>query len=124
MPNKRKTKDFNPYNCGVMHFMNLISGKWKIIIMYAISQGSNRFSILQKVIPTISKQMLVNQLRELEKDGIIERKIFAEVPPRVEYNLTTYGKSMVPVIMAMQDWGINDMRNRGITDVKEKVMAV
>lgn len=110
MTNKRKNKDFNPYNCGVAHFLNRIGGKWKVLIIYAISIKTNRFSLLQKGIPAISKQMLVNQLRELEEDKIIERIIFAQIPPRVEYYITPYGKTLMPVIAVIQQWGFNDMK--------------
>ncbi|UII29592.1 helix-turn-helix transcriptional regulator [Fulvivirga ulvae] len=106
----RKNKDFNPYNCGVTHFLNLIGGKWKIIILYAVSKDCNRYSSLQRMIPAISKQMLVNQLRELEEDKIIERIVYAEIPPRVEYKLTPYGKSMIPVIQTIREWGDNDLK--------------
>jgi DNA-binding HxlR family transcriptional regulator len=110
----RKNKDFNPYNCPVTHCLNLIGGKWKILIIYAISKNCNRFSKLQKAITVISKQMLVNQLRELENDKIIEREIFAETPPRVEYKITPYGQSLMPVIQVIQKWGLNDMSLRSI----------
>ena len=66
--------------------------------------------MLQRAIPTISKQMLVNQLRELEEDKIIERLIFAEIPPRVEYKVTKYGSSLMPVIGVMQDWCLKDLK--------------
>ena len=112
MKNKRKNKDFNPLKCGVTHFLNMVGGKWKVLVIYAISKNRNRFSLLQKTIPHISKQMLINQLRELEDDGLIERKIFAEVPPRVEYAITEYGKSMMPLISEIQLWGENDMREK------------
>jgi len=65
--------------------------------------------MLQRAIPLISKQMLVNQLRELEEDKIIERTIYAEIPPRVEYKVTDYGMSLMPVISVLQDWGIKDL---------------
>jgi len=65
--------------------------------------------MLQRAIPLISKQMLVNQLRELEEDGIIDRTIFAEIPPRVEYKVTEYGMSLMPVISVLQDWGVKDL---------------
>ena len=110
MAQSRKNKDFNPNNCPVTHFLNKIGGKWKILVLYAISKNYNRFSMLQKVIPMISKQMLINQLRELEEDGIIERTIFAEIPPRVEYKLTDYGQSLMPIILTIQDWGIKDLQ--------------
>lgn len=110
MGNKRKNKDFNPTNCGVTHFLNRIGGKWKVLIIYAISINCNRFSLLQRGITQISKQMLVNQLRELEEDGILERIIFAEIPPRVEYKITSYGQSLMPVISVIQDWGLKDLK--------------
>ena len=69
---KRKTKGFNPNNCPVTHCLNLIGGKWKPVIIFLIRKECNRFSMLQRAIPDISKQMLVNQLRELEEDGVLE----------------------------------------------------
>jgi len=65
---------------------------------------------MQRAMPLISKQMLVNQLRELEEDKIIERIIYAEIPPRVEYKITKYGQSLMPVIDVLQDWGLRDMK--------------
>jgi len=112
MVTTRKNKNFNPFNCGVTHFLNIVGGKWKVLVIYAISKKCNRFSLLQKIIPHISKQMLINQLRELEEDGLIQRKIFAEVPPRVEYSLTEYGKSMMSIILNIQKWGEIDMEEK------------
>ncbi len=117
MENARKNKDFNPNNCPVTHCMNKIGGKWKPIVIFLINMGKNRFSLLQKAIPEISKQMLVNQLRELEEDNLIERTIFAEIPPRVEYNLSNYGKSVLPIIGIMADWGKTDMKNKNLRDL-------
>jgi len=110
MENGRKNKDFNPHNCPVTHALNIIGGKWKILIIYAISKNCNRFSSLKRAIPMISKQMLVNQLRELEADKIIDRVIFAEIPPRVEYKITEYGQTLTPVINILQDWGLKDLK--------------
>lgn len=105
----KKNKNFNPNNCPVTYCLNLIGGKWKPVIIHLVRKGGNRFSILQKAIPDISKQMLVNQLRELESDGILERKVYAEVPPRVEYALTDLGQSILPIIDWMEKWGIAQM---------------
>jgi len=91
--------------CPVTFCMSRIGGKWKPILLHLISKGANRFGILQKGIEGISKQMLTKQLRELEADGILHREIFAEIPPRVEYSLTPYGQSLMPVIASMRDWG-------------------
>ncbi len=66
--------------------------------------------MLQRAVPVVSKQMLVNQLRELEEDGILERTIYAEIPPRVEYKITEYGQSLLPILYVMQDWGLNDLK--------------
>ena len=93
--------------------MNKIGGKWKILIIYAISKNCNRFSKLQKALPLISKQMLVNQLRELEADNILERTIYPEIPPRVEYKLTVHGQTLMPVIAILQDWGLKDLAIAG-----------
>lgn len=112
MANTRKNKDFNPNNCPVTHFLNKVGGKWKIMILYGISKRCNRFSMLQKAIPAISKQMLVNQLREMEDDGLIERIIYAEIPPRVEYKVTKHGQSLMPIIAVMQDWGLKDIKRQ------------
>jgi len=113
----RKNKDYNPYNCGVTQCLNKVGGKWKSLIIHLIRKDYNRFSSLKKIIPGISKQMLVNQLRELEEDNILERIIYAEIPPRVEYKITEYGQTLIPVINFMQAWGLEDMKNT--IDAKE-----
>lgn len=108
MGNKRKNKDFNPNGCPVTHCMNLIGGKWKPVIIHLLRKDCNRFSMLQRAIPDISKQMLVNQLREMEEDGLVERIIYAEIPPRVEYKMSAYGMTLFPIIDAMSEWGLKD----------------
>jgi DNA-binding HxlR family transcriptional regulator len=115
MATTRKNKDFNPNNCPVTHCLNRIGGKWKIMIIYVISKNCNRFSKMQQVIPTISKQMLVNQLRELEEDKIIERIAYSETPPRVEYKITEYGMTLMPVIDVLQNWGLEDLKKKMAT---------
>lgn len=101
----RKTKDFTPGNCPVVYCMNVIGGKWKPSIIHMIRTDRNRYSLILKNITEISKQTLTNQLRELESDGIIERIIYAEIPPRVEYKITPYGSSILPIIDSMYQWG-------------------
>ncbi len=113
MDNQRKNKDFNPNNCPVTHCLNKIGGKWKPVILFLIRKECNRFSLLQRAIPDISKQMLVNQLRELEEDGILDRVIFAEIPPRVEYGISAYGTTLFPIIDQMSDWGLKDLELTG-----------
>ena len=114
MGNTRKNKDFNPNNCPVTHCLNRIGGKWKPLIMYAISKNVNRLSLLQKALPVVSKQMLVNQLRELEEDKIVDRVVYAQVPPRVEYTITEYGESLMPILYIMQEWGLKDLKKSGL----------
>lgn len=104
-----RNKEFNPNNYPVTHCLNKIGGKWKPVIIYLIRKKCNRFGLLQRAIPNISKQMLTQQLRELEEDGLLERKIFAEIPPRVEYYITDYGTTPLPIIDAMSEWGLMDM---------------
>lgn len=114
----RKTKGFTPGNCPVVFCMNIIGGKWKPSIIHMIRSEKNRYSILLKNIPEISKQTLTNQLRELETDGIIERMVFPEIPPRVEYTITEYGKTILPIIDSMYTWGRQNMKtdNQGYCD--------
>lgn len=116
----RKTKEFTPGNCPVVYCMNIIGGKWKPSIIHMIRTDRNRYSILLKNITEISKQTLTNQLRELESDGIIERMIFPEIPPRVEYTITDYGKTLLPIIDSMYKWGRQHMKtdNKGYCDDK------
>ena len=85
--------------------MKVTSGKWKPIILFRLSKGINRFGILSRSIEGISKNMLTQQLRQMELYKIINRKIYAEIPPRVEYSLTTRGESLVPLFKSLADWG-------------------
>ena len=114
----KKTKEFTPGNCPVVYCMNIIGGKWKPSILHMIRTDRNRYSILLKNIQEISKQTLTNQLRELEIDGIIERNIFPEIPPRVEYTVTEFGKTLFPIIDSMYQWGRQNMKteNKGYCD--------
>lgn len=100
--------------CPVTFCMGVIGGKWKPIILYLISKGGNRFGILQRGIEGISKQMLTKQLRELEQDGILERVIYPEIPPRVEYFITDKGKTLFPIIEQMSAWGTANMKTANV----------
>jgi DNA-binding HxlR family transcriptional regulator len=96
-------------NCPVTATMGLIGGKWKILVLHLINNDINRFGKMTMMLKDISKQMLTTQLRELENDGLIERKIYPEIPPRVEYFLTERGKSLMPIIEKMKDWGLTHL---------------
>ena len=92
-------------NCPVTATMEVIGGKWKLLILYLIYNDINRFGKISMILKNISKQMLTTQLRELEADGIIERKIYPEIPPKVEYFLTKKGNALLPVIEKLKDFG-------------------
>lgn len=94
----------NPNSCTLVFAMNIIGGKWKPIIIYLLANGALRFGKLLLFIPNISKKVLTQQLRELEEDGLILRERFSEVPPRVEYSLSTKGSALLPVLKALSDW--------------------
>ena len=94
----------NPYKCPVTHAMNIIGGKWKPIIIYLLSKGRLRFGKLAMFVPSVSRKVLTDQLREMESDGLIIREKFNEIPPRVEYSLTESGKALIPLLYSLADW--------------------
>ncbi len=98
------TKDELP-ECPVATTVRLIGNKWKLLIIRDLLEGARRFGELKKSVSGISQKVLSENLRALESDGIISREVFAEVPPRVLYSLTDVGRSLLPVIDAMADWG-------------------
>ncbi len=85
--------------------LDVMGGKWKPLILYLLQEKTLRFSELQKQIDGITQKMLTQQLRELEADKIITRKVYPEVPPRVEYSITKHGKSLIPILLTMEKWG-------------------
>ena len=104
---------FDENNCPVMATMAVIGGKWKVTLVNRIYTDSPaRFGALKRCLKGISQTMLTSQLRELEEEGIISRKIYAEMPPRVEYTLTEFGLSLGPIIQTMADWGIKHRLNK------------
>jgi len=92
--------------CPVTASMGVIGGKWKILIIHLIRNDINRFGKMSMMLKDISRQMLTTQLRDLERDGIIERRVYAEIPPRVEYFLTPKGQALAPVMEALKEWGL------------------
>jgi len=103
------------YHCPVELVIELISGKWKLLILRELMSGTRRFSQLQRAIPGITQKMLTKQLRELERAGIVSRKVYPEVPPKVEYSLTELGKSLEEIFEAMHRWGERYMKEMGAT---------
>lgn len=96
---------FTEQSCPVTRAVHVIGGKWKLFIVYHLMHGTCRFGELRRRIPGITQQMLTAQLRELEADGIIQRKVYAEVPPKVEYSLTSVGQGLRTVTRHLAEWG-------------------
>lgn len=102
-------KDFQ---CPVEVTINLIGGKYKSLILWHVADRVLRFSELRKLIPGVTQKMLTQQLRDLEKNKLINRKVYPEVPPKVEYSISDLGKTMMPILNAMCDWGDYYVNNR------------
>ena len=92
--------------------LQTIGGKWKPLILQQLKSDKQRFGEIQRLIPEINKQMLTKNLRELENDGIILRKVYAVVPPKVEYSLSQTGQSLIPVLEVMENWGKEQINKR------------
>lgn len=98
--------------CPVTGMLQLIGGKWKPIILYCLRSETRRFGEIAARIPTISRKVLTEQLKELEQDNLVLRVQFNEIPPRVEYSLTALGKSLTPVLNEMEKWGIENILDK------------
>jgi DNA-binding HxlR family transcriptional regulator len=102
------------FNCPVKLTASIIGGKWKPPLLYHLEGRTRRFCELQRLIPGLTKKMLTQHLRELERDGIVHRKVYAEVPPRVEYSLTRHGESLKPILKLMSAWGARHRARYGL----------
>jgi DNA-binding HxlR family transcriptional regulator len=91
--------------CPVRNALVVIGGKWKPVIIYYLMEGTKRFGELRKCLPDSTQKMLTQQLRELERDGVLARKVHQVVPPKVEYSLTAYGRTLRPVMRELCKWG-------------------
>lgn len=111
MPKKTPLREVCPLDTAV----EALGGKWKSIIVYQLRRGTKRFSELQRAIPEATRQMLTQQLRQLEADGIVRRTVYPVIPPRVDYELTAMGKELEPVLSALEKWGGRVLVHRGGT---------
>lgn len=102
----------NPYQCPVTRTMSIIGGKWKPIILNCIGEKALRFGKLNQLIPAISNKVLSNELKELEELGLITRKEYSELPPRVEYQLTKVGLSLIPLLHELANWGNTNLAKK------------
>ena len=100
----RKQRHLEYANCPVEAAFDVIGGKWKAVILFQLSMGTKRFSELQRILFKVTPRMLTNQLRALERDGLVHREVYAQVPPKVEYSLTDLGHSLIPPLVALKDW--------------------
>lgn len=105
---KKKT-----YSCGLEASLAIIGGKWKCLILWGLGQNARRFGELRRIVVGISEKMLIQELKEMELDGIVKRTDFHEVPPRVEYSLTRFGVELQEVLRPLCDWGTKHMRRIG-----------
>lgn len=103
MKHKRYDCDFG---CPVEACLEVVGGKWKGVILFHLLGGTKRFNELMRLLPDVTQRMLTKQLRELEADQIVARKIYPEVPPKVEYSLTEFGQTLAPVLKVVQKWGV------------------
>jgi DNA-binding HxlR family transcriptional regulator len=118
--NKGRNMKSKKHNYPVEATLEVIGGKWKVLILYYLKENFRRFGELKSSIPGIAQKMLTQQLRELEADGLINRKVYAEVPPKVEYTLTKYGESLEPILKLMCQWG-TEHKNRIEKKLKREV---
>lgn len=94
----------NKLECPIMSTIAMISDKWKVLIICKLRRGTMRFNVLKRELQGVTQRVLTHQLRELESDGLVNRKVYAEVPPRVEYSLTNLGQTLVPVLEELENW--------------------
>ena len=118
--------DSQPFECPIQVIVDMIGGKWKLSILYQLFQGTKRYGELKRLIPNATERMLTLQLRELEASGIVQRTVYPEVPPKVEYSLTELGLSLEPVLQTMLHWSEQYLQQKGaqMREVHSEVSSV
>ncbi len=109
-PKKNRRTNNCHYGCAVEAALDVIGNKWKGVILFHLLDGTKRFNELRRLVPSVTQRMLTLQLRELEKDGVLSRKIYPEVPPKVEYTLTPFGKTLEPILFSLRAFGQEIMK--------------
>ncbi|GAB1544086.1 transcriptional activator HxlR [Scytonema sp. NUACC21] len=104
-----KAETHSRLTCEVETTLKVIGGRWKVLIIRELMLGVKRFGELQRSLDGITQKMLTQQLREMEEDGIIHRKVYPQIPPKVEYSLTPLGESLQPILYAMHEWGLKHL---------------
>ncbi len=99
--------------CPTETALEVIGGKWKGMILYHLLDGTKRFNELRRLMPDITQRMLTKQLRSLEESGVVHRKVYAEIPPKVEYSLTEIGRELTPIVRGLEKWGAQFLNVRG-----------
>ena len=102
------------YYCEVATTLEVIGGRWKAVLLFHLMGGTQRFGELRRKVPAVTQRMLTLQLRELERDGVVRRTVYAQVPPKVEYSLSKKGETLTPVIRALERWGEDHLTKSGI----------
>jgi DNA-binding HxlR family transcriptional regulator len=118
--------DSRQLECPIQVVVNAIGGKWKLSILYQLFQGTKRYGELKRLVPNATERMLTLQLRELEASGIVQRTVYSEIPPKVEYSLTELGLSLEPVLQAMLNWSEKYLQQEGtqMSEVNPKTSSV
>jgi len=115
----RKQRHEEYDECPIEAVMDIIGGKWKPSILFRLADGTKRFSQLQRLLKTITQRTLTQQLRDLERDGMISRRVYPEVPPRVEYSLTERGRTLEPVLALLFRWGVENVLEAKATAARQ-----
>ncbi|MGJ6985743.1 transcriptional regulator HypR [Bacillus subtilis] len=116
----------NKEGCPVEFTLDVIGGKWKGILFYHMIDGKKRFNEFRRICPSITQRMLTLQLRELEADGIVHREVYQQVPPKVEYSLTEFGRTLESIVLQMKEWGesnrdvLESYRSNGLLKDQQK----
>lgn len=106
------------YRCPVELTISLLSGKWKAVLLWELSERTIRFNELTRLFPEVTRKMLTQQLKEMERDGLVHRQEYNQIPPKVEYSLTEFGRSFMPVIRSMNQWGIDYLTEKVDSNVQ------